>query len=135
MTAKKTSSAALPLDHDELLACYRRMRTIRDFEERLHVDFSRGDIPGFVHLYAGEEAARDAGIVMAFDSTQSVRESPATRYRTPRLRVGPSMTGGALVAILEHAQAGTLMRAGSPGPFANRRWGSALAHRLHHRRA
>ncbi len=57
MTAKKTSSAALPLDHDELLACYRRMRTIRDFEERLHVDFSRGDIPGFVHLYAGEEAA------------------------------------------------------------------------------
>ncbi|WHZ10085.1 MAG: acetoin dehydrogenase E1 component alpha-subunit [Burkholderiaceae bacterium] len=57
MTAKKTSPAALPLDHDELLACYRRMRTIRDFEERLHVDFSRGDIPGFVHLYAGEEAA------------------------------------------------------------------------------
>ena len=33
------------------------MRTIREFEERLHVDFSRGDIPGFVHLYAGEEAA------------------------------------------------------------------------------
>ncbi|MEC5320729.1 thiamine pyrophosphate-dependent dehydrogenase E1 component subunit alpha [Brenneria populi subsp. brevivirga] len=32
------------------------MRTIREFEERLHVDFSRGDIPGFVHLYAGEEA-------------------------------------------------------------------------------
>lgn len=33
------------------------MRTIREFEDRLHVDFSRGDIPGFVHLYAGEEAA------------------------------------------------------------------------------
>ena len=33
------------------------MRTIREFEERLHVDFGRGDIPGFVHLYAGEEAA------------------------------------------------------------------------------
>jgi pyruvate dehydrogenase E1 component alpha subunit len=32
------------------------MRTIREFEDRLHVDFSRGDIPGFVHLYAGEEA-------------------------------------------------------------------------------
>lgn len=56
MTAKKTASSTLPLDHDELLACYRRMRTIREFEERLHVDFSRGDIPGFVHLYAGEEA-------------------------------------------------------------------------------
>jgi pyruvate dehydrogenase E1 component alpha subunit len=45
-----------PLDKDALLACYRTMRTIRDFEERLHVDFGRGDIPGFVHLYAGEEA-------------------------------------------------------------------------------
>lgn len=47
----------LPLNKQELLAVYRRMRTIRDFEERLHVDFGRGDIPGFVHLYAGEEAA------------------------------------------------------------------------------
>ena len=45
-----------PLDRDALLKCYRTMRTIREFEERLHVDFSRGDIPGFVHLYAGEEA-------------------------------------------------------------------------------
>lgn len=46
-----------PLSKDELLAAYRRMRTIREFEERLHIDFGRGDIPGFVHLYAGEEAA------------------------------------------------------------------------------
>ena len=41
----------------QLLKAYRTMRTIREFEERLHVDFGRGDIPGFVHLYAGEEAA------------------------------------------------------------------------------
>lgn len=46
-----------PLDKQELLEAYRTMRTIREFEERLHVDFARGDIPGFVHLYAGEEAA------------------------------------------------------------------------------
>ena len=45
-----------PLDHDQLVASYRTMKTIREFEERLHVDFARGDIPGFVHLYAGEEA-------------------------------------------------------------------------------
>src|SRR4029450_13130236 len=31
-------------------------RTIREFEERLHVEFATGEIPGFVHLYAGEEA-------------------------------------------------------------------------------
>jgi len=51
------SQNTLPLGKEDLLAVYRRMRTIRDFEERLHVDFGRGDIPGFVHLYAGEEAA------------------------------------------------------------------------------
>jgi pyruvate dehydrogenase E1 component alpha subunit len=39
------------------------MKTIREFEERLHVDFGRGEIPGFVHLYAGEEAAA-TGIMM-----------------------------------------------------------------------
>ena len=51
-----------PLSRDELLQVYQTMRTIREFEERLHVEFSRGDIPGFVHLYAGEEASA-AGIM------------------------------------------------------------------------
>ncbi|MEM9198435.1 MAG: thiamine pyrophosphate-dependent dehydrogenase E1 component subunit alpha [Pseudomonadota bacterium] len=51
------SNNPFPLDKDGLCYAYRRMKTIREFEERLHVDFGRGDIPGFVHLYAGEEAA------------------------------------------------------------------------------
>jgi TPP-dependent pyruvate/acetoin dehydrogenase alpha subunit len=52
-----------PLGKDKLLEAYRIMRTIREFEERLHLEFARGDIPGFVHLYAGEEASA-AGIMM-----------------------------------------------------------------------
>ncbi|HZA81486.1 MAG TPA: thiamine pyrophosphate-dependent dehydrogenase E1 component subunit alpha [Actinomycetes bacterium] len=40
----------------QLLDWYRTMRTIREFEERLHKEFATGEIPGFVHLYAGEEA-------------------------------------------------------------------------------
>ncbi len=52
-----------PLGKDKLLEAYSIMRTIREFEERLHVDFARGDVPGFVHLYAGEEASA-AGIMM-----------------------------------------------------------------------
>lgn len=52
-----------PLSNDELLKAYRTMKTIREFEERLHVDFGRGEIPGFVHLYAGEEATA-TGIMM-----------------------------------------------------------------------
>ena len=57
------SDNPFPLDAEGLLLAYRRMKTIREFEERLHVDFGRGDIPGFVHLYAGEEAA-GVGIMM-----------------------------------------------------------------------
>ena len=52
-----------PQTKEQLLQAYRTMRTIREFEERLHIDFGRGDIPGFVHLYAGEEAA-GTGILM-----------------------------------------------------------------------
>jgi pyruvate dehydrogenase E1 component alpha subunit len=52
-----------PQSREQLLQAYRTMRTIREFEERLHIDFARGDIPGFVHLYAGEEAA-GTGIMM-----------------------------------------------------------------------
>jgi acetoin:2,6-dichlorophenolindophenol oxidoreductase subunit alpha len=54
------STAAPPvsgeLTREQLLAAYRVMRTIREFEERLHREFATGEIPGFVHLYAGEEA-------------------------------------------------------------------------------
>jgi acetoin:2,6-dichlorophenolindophenol oxidoreductase subunit alpha len=52
-----------PLSREGLLKAYRTMKTIREFEERLHVDFAKGDIPGFVHLYAGEEASA-TGIMM-----------------------------------------------------------------------
>jgi pyruvate dehydrogenase E1 component alpha subunit len=48
--------AAGELTKEQLLEAYRVMRTIREFEERLHVEFATGEIPGFVHLYAGEEA-------------------------------------------------------------------------------
>lgn len=35
---------------------YRKLRTIRDFEERVHAEMPAGHIPGAVHLYAGQEA-------------------------------------------------------------------------------
>src|SRR6201988_4836920 len=56
-------SNPFPLARAELLQAYRTMRTIREFEERVHVEFAKGDIPGFVHLYAGEEACA-TGIIM-----------------------------------------------------------------------
>jgi pyruvate dehydrogenase E1 component alpha subunit len=57
------SNNPFPLKREDLLQAYRTMRTIRDFEERLHIEFAKGDIPGFVHLYAGEEACA-TGIMM-----------------------------------------------------------------------
>jgi acetoin:2,6-dichlorophenolindophenol oxidoreductase subunit alpha len=47
----------LQLSRDDLLTAYQRMRQIREFEDALHVAFASGEIPGFVHLYAGEEAS------------------------------------------------------------------------------
>ncbi len=46
----------MELDRDRLLWLYEKMRLIRAFEEQLHNDFAAGVIPGFCHLYAGEEA-------------------------------------------------------------------------------
>ena len=60
-----------PLERQALLQCYRTMRTIREFEERLHADFAKGDIPGFVHLYAGEEAA-GTGIMMHLEDKDRI---------------------------------------------------------------
>jgi TPP-dependent pyruvate/acetoin dehydrogenase alpha subunit len=47
----------MQLSREELLKAYRDMATIRRFEERVNEEFQKGGIPGFVHLYAGEEAA------------------------------------------------------------------------------
>lgn len=57
-----TPPAVGGLTSQELLAGYRTMRVIREFEERLHREFATGEIPGFVHLYAGEEAIA-AGVI------------------------------------------------------------------------
>ena len=40
----------------ELVSLYRTMLTIRRFEERVSKEFSEGKIPGYVHVYIGEEA-------------------------------------------------------------------------------
>src|SRR5580658_1131950 len=56
----------MDLTRSNLLEAYRVMRLIRAFEERLHVEFATGEIPGFVHLYAGEEAIA-TGICLLLD--------------------------------------------------------------------
>lgn len=56
MVAEHTTSGGQKLDKERLLRMYEQMVTIRHFEERAGKEFAGGKIPGFVHLYAGEEA-------------------------------------------------------------------------------
>ena len=44
------------LDKDTLLDAYRRLKTIREFEMRMRAENEAGQLPGFVHLYCGQEA-------------------------------------------------------------------------------
>src|SRR5919107_3218809 len=64
-------TGARELSKEALLDAYRTMRTIREFEERLHTEFATGEIPGFVHLYAGEEAIA-AGFMAHLDENDYV---------------------------------------------------------------
>ena len=50
MAAEKT------VDKDTMLGLYRTMVRIRTFEETAHKEFLKGEMPGFLHLYSGEEA-------------------------------------------------------------------------------
>jgi len=53
----------MQLSREELLSGYRTMQTIRMFEDRVNREMASGDVPGAVHLYAGQEASA-VGICM-----------------------------------------------------------------------
>jgi len=59
------------LTPEQLMSVYRTMRSIREFEERVHAEFATGEIPGFVHLYAGEEASA-VGICSNLDDRDTI---------------------------------------------------------------
>ena len=56
----------MQLSRDDLKRAYRSMFTIRAFEERVDKEFAQGNIPGFAHVYLGQEAS---GVGVCFDLT------------------------------------------------------------------
>ena len=52
----------MTVDREALLDLYRCMVRIRSFEEHAHKAFLKGGMPGFLHLYSGEEAVA-AGVM------------------------------------------------------------------------
>ena len=65
------TSQIQPLGRERLLAMHEKMCVIRAFEDKLHKLFATGEIPGFVHLYAGEEAVA-VGVTAALNSDDYV---------------------------------------------------------------
>ena len=61
----------MELPQDKAVWIYDRMVTIRAFEERVAKLFADGRIPGFVHLYAGEEAVA-VGVCAHLDERDSI---------------------------------------------------------------
>jgi pyruvate dehydrogenase E1 component alpha subunit len=64
-------ASGLQLSRSDLLTAYQRMRTIREFEDAVHDEFAAGNIPGFVHLYAGEEAS-GVGICLQLEDRDAI---------------------------------------------------------------
>lgn len=71
MTISTERAATSDLTTEQLLDAYRRMTRIRHFEDRLHLENQTGDIPGFIHLYAGEEATA-VGVCMNLKDTDYI---------------------------------------------------------------
>jgi pyruvate dehydrogenase E1 component alpha subunit len=61
----------MTLGRDTLLLAYTTMRRIREFEERVNAEFVAGRVPGFVHLYSGEEAIA-VGVCMHLDAADYI---------------------------------------------------------------
>ena len=61
MVVQEKSKTDLGLSTEALREAYRLMRTIREFEEKLADLVSQGQLSGFLHLYAGEEACAVSG--------------------------------------------------------------------------
>ncbi len=59
------------LSKEQVLDAFRRMRTIREFEDRVHIKNQSGEIPGFIHLSAGQEASA-VGICMCLAEDEHI---------------------------------------------------------------
>lgn len=61
----------MQLSREALVRAYRQMKVIRAFEERLHDEIMTGEIAGFTHLYAGQEAVA-VGVCEHLDNADKI---------------------------------------------------------------
>lgn len=68
---KATQAKAIVPSREKASWMYQKMLEIRKFEDAVHVLFGQGKLPGFVHLYAGEEAVA-VGVCAHLDEKDSI---------------------------------------------------------------
>ena len=61
----------MQLSREELLKAYQGMCLIREFDDAVHYEFAADAMPGFVHLYVGEEASA-MGICMNLNEKDTI---------------------------------------------------------------
>ena len=61
----------MQLNRTILQEAYLRMQRIRTFEERIVVEFSKGELPGFLHVYVGQEAS-GVGVCLHLDDADNM---------------------------------------------------------------
>ena len=61
----------MSIPKETLLNAYRTMKTIREFEERVNAEIMNGQIPGFTHLYTGQEA-NAVGVCAHLDESDTI---------------------------------------------------------------
>jgi len=70
-----------PLDKPLLLEIYKKMVSVRTFEETAADLFLKGQIPGFLHVYVGEEAVAAGVMAHLTDREKEIIPSPAISSR------------------------------------------------------
>ena len=61
----------MQLSREELIKAYTGMCMIREFDDAVHYEFAADAMPGFVHLYVGEEASA-MGICMNLNEKDTI---------------------------------------------------------------
>lgn len=92
----------MQLARDRLARAYRLMRTIRAFEDRVHQEGATGDIPGSVHLYAGQEASA-VGVCLHLGDADAV----ASTHRGHGHSIAKGCDVGAMMAEIFGRSTGT----------------------------
>ena len=89
------------VDKDVLVEMYRTMCRIRRFEDRIFQYFRRGELPGTVHQYQGEEAVA-AGVC----ANLNVDDYITSTHRPHGHAIAKGMSFGALIAELAGKRTG-----------------------------